>query len=141
MRAPGVVRLRDDRGQAIVEFALVAPLLLLLIMGIVEFGRAWNAHQVITDAAREGARYVVIDNPLVTVDSARTVIENALGRAGLDPNVTGVVIDITEGVNTGDPSIVNITYPWQFRFLGPLLGWALADATIELKTSFVMRTE
>ena len=47
---------RDDGGQALVEFALIMPFLLLFLVGIVEFGRAWNQHQVITDAAREGAR-------------------------------------------------------------------------------------
>ena len=47
---------RDGRGQALVELALILPILLMLLLGIFEFGRAWNTKQVITDAAREGAR-------------------------------------------------------------------------------------
>lgn len=51
---------RDERGGAMVEFALVVPLLLVLLMGIIEFGRVWNTEHVMTDAAREGARRAVV---------------------------------------------------------------------------------
>ena len=51
---------RDERGQALVEFALILPIILLLVVGMLEFARAWNLHQVMTDAAREGARRAVI---------------------------------------------------------------------------------
>ncbi len=47
------MRLRQDtRGQAMVEFALVLPLLLILLIGVFEFGRAWNVYHAVTDAAR-----------------------------------------------------------------------------------------
>lgn len=48
---------REDRGQALVELALVSVLLLLLLLGVVDFGRAFNNYIIITNAAREGARY------------------------------------------------------------------------------------
>ena len=48
------------RGQALVEFALVLPLVLLLVVGMLEFARAWNLHQTMTDAVREGARRAVL---------------------------------------------------------------------------------
>jgi Flp pilus assembly protein TadG len=59
------VRARDcaDSGQALVEFALVAPLLLLLILGMVDFARAWSAYEIITYQARQGARMAVVDDP------------------------------------------------------------------------------
>jgi Flp pilus assembly protein TadG len=47
---------RPRRGQALIEFALILPVILLLVVGMLEFARAWNLHQVMTDAAREGAR-------------------------------------------------------------------------------------
>ena len=50
---------RGRKGQALAEFALILPVLFLLIAGIIEFGRAWNIKQAVTDAAREGARYTV----------------------------------------------------------------------------------
>ena len=51
---------RTRRGQALVEFALILPILMILLMGIIEFGRAWNVKQVLTDASREGARLAVV---------------------------------------------------------------------------------
>jgi Flp pilus assembly protein TadG len=50
----------NDRGQAVVEFALVLPFLLLLALGVVEFGRAWMTMNILTSAAREGARIAAI---------------------------------------------------------------------------------
>ena len=58
-RRPGRGR-SCDRGQSLVEMAVVLPVLLLLIIGMVEFARAWMFQQVITNIAREGARLAVI---------------------------------------------------------------------------------
>ena len=49
-----------DRGQALVEFALVAPMLVLLLLSIIEFGRAVYYVQMLDNAAREGARYAIV---------------------------------------------------------------------------------
>ena len=49
-----------ESGAALVEFAIIAPLLLLLVFGIIEFGRAYNAQNSLTHAAREGAREYAI---------------------------------------------------------------------------------
>jgi hypothetical protein len=54
----------NRRGQALVEFALVLPLILLLVVGMLEFARAWNLHQTLTDAVREGARRALIHDLL-----------------------------------------------------------------------------
>ena len=50
----------NEKGQSLVEFAIVVPLLLLLVIGIAEFGRAWMARNVLTGAAREAVRAVVV---------------------------------------------------------------------------------
>ena len=47
-------------GQALAEMALILPILLLLVFGLIEFGTAWRDYQVITNAAREGARWSVV---------------------------------------------------------------------------------
>jgi Flp pilus assembly protein TadG len=69
-----------EDGQALVEFALIMPFLLLFLVGIVEFGRAWNEHDALTDATREGARQAAVydDAGLVTVDSIDNVIKRVL---------------------------------------------------------------
>lgn len=51
---------RDDRGAAAVEFALVMPLLLVLVFGIIDFGRMWNMQIDLTQAAREAVRVEAI---------------------------------------------------------------------------------
>jgi Flp pilus assembly protein TadG len=56
----GVSRTRSERGAALIEMALTLPLLLLVTMGAVEFGRAYQHWQVLTNAAREGARIAVL---------------------------------------------------------------------------------
>src|SRR5688572_3840437 len=67
----GMTRLiRNQRGQATVEFALILPLLLLLVLGVIEFGKAWNLAQMATDAVREGTRQCVLaDNTKYTQDN------------------------------------------------------------------------
>jgi len=67
---PCLRHLRDERGAAAVEFALVLPLLLLLIFGLMEFGRLYNVQISLSNAAREGARTMAIDNDPVAARSA-----------------------------------------------------------------------
>ncbi len=50
----------DERGQALVELAIALPLLILILMGIFEFGRAFYTYQVVTNASREGARVAAL---------------------------------------------------------------------------------
>jgi len=128
-------------GQALVEFALVVPLLLVLVLGVVEFGRAWNAYQVITDAAREATRTAVVDNK-VTEDSVKAVVKQALARAAMDPTSASTTIDLTGfGGPRGDPTTVHVSYLYEFTFLRPLIGWTGAQARVTLKTAFTMRNE
>jgi Flp pilus assembly protein TadG len=126
----------------LVEFALVVPLLLILVLGIVEFGRAWNAYQVITDAAREAARTAVVDNANVTADSVTAVVQEAMGRAALDTTSASTTINLTgfRG-GRGNPTTVYVSYLYEFAFLRPLIGWTGAQAQVTLKTSFTMRNE
>lgn len=131
---------RGRSGQALVEFALVVPLLLVLVLGVVEFGRAWNVYQVITDAAREAARTAVVDNPLITEDSVRGVVRHALGRAGLDPADAVTELVGIDG-DRGTPATVSIRYPYDFVFLRPFTGWLDVEGLVTLKTTFSMRNE
>ena len=65
---------RGRQGQAAVEFALVLPVLLLLMVGVLEFARAWNLHQTLTDAVREGARRALLARD---TDTGVTIQEEA----------------------------------------------------------------
>ena len=123
-----------------VEFALVVPILLLLIVGLVEFARAWNTQQVLTDAAREALRNSVVANPNFTYDALLGQIDQALVRANLDPDNAQVSVEGWKA-GTGTPARIRIDYRYTFGFFGPLIGWATDDRSLALSTSFVMRNE
>jgi Flp pilus assembly protein TadG len=131
---------RADEGQALVEFALIVPFLLVFLVGIVEFGRAWNLHQVLTDAAREGARKAVVHDPTITLDSVNNVVKQAIATAGANP--TSATITVT-GLDdaTGDPATVEVAMPYQFIFFGALKKWTTGESTVTLRTRFTMRNE
>ena len=129
---------RRDRGQALVEFALVAPILLFLLLGIVDMARAWNSFQVLTDAGREGARRSVVDNGS-TVQEVRDVIKQAAARAGLV--VTDADITVAEGAGRGDPTTVTVQYGHELKWVGWALGLVGADRTINFNVVSTMRRE
>src|SRR5579859_3625853 len=68
-----------ERGAAAVEFALVLPVLLVLVMGIIDFGRVFSAQQTLTYAARSGARVMVLQN---STTAAITAAQNAASPLG-----------------------------------------------------------
>ena len=61
---------RDDRGVTAVEFAIILPLLLMLVFGIVEFGRAYQARLTVTHAAREGVRVLAVTEDQTAAENA-----------------------------------------------------------------------
>lgn len=100
----------SERGATAVEFALLLPLLLLLVFGIIDFGRAINAQITLTQAARTGARLEALGQP--NVASATRAAATGLSPVGVaetpcPPNATQT--------NT---AIVTATYP--FHFVTPL---------------------
>ena len=127
-----------EDGQALVEFALIMPFLLLFLVGIIEFGRAWNEHEVLTDATREGARQAAVFDPAITEDSIRNVITNALAASNITAD--SIVLNNWDG-GTGSPLTVHVVVPYRFVFFGALAGWATGDRDILLKSTFTMRNE
>jgi Flp pilus assembly protein TadG len=144
--------LRDQRGQALAEFALVLPLILFFIAGVVEMGRAWNIKQAVTDAAREGARYVVVkDEAIPTLADVQSKIEERLALAGVTASTIGfssadpacsVVADCFHSeTGYGKEMTVSVATQFQMGLMGALLGWAGVPAAIEISTTATMRNE
>ena len=131
---------RSEDGQALVEFAMVVPVLLLLILGLVEFSRAWNTKQVLTDTAREALRSSVVADPDFTYEEMRQMIDDALTRASLDPQRAEVSVEGWK-TGTGSPAQIRIDYDYDLGFFASIAGWASGDRTLALSTSFVMRNE
>jgi len=131
---------RCERGQALVEFALVAPLLLLIILGMVDFARAWSAYEAITYQARMGARMAVVDNPGTTEADVIQAIQDGLGRASLDASAATITITGFRA-GRGTPMQVQIDYPHSLMFAGRFLDWLAGSEDLVLSTQFVMRNE
>src|SRR5215216_3017435 len=130
---------RNQRGQALTEFALVMPILFLLIAGIIEFGRAWNIKQAVTDAAREGARYAVVqDDDIKTTDDVKAKIEERLALSAVD----AATIEFSGDFHVaGSETTVTVSTQHQMGFVGVLLGWAGAPASVTISTQATMRNE
>lgn len=131
---------RDERGQALVEFALVAPLLLLLLLGIVDFARAWSAYEVITYQARQGTRMAVVDDAATTEADVVQAIRDGLSRASLNPDDATIAITGFRA-GRGTPASVQIDYPYSLVFAGRFLDWLTGSEDLVLSTQFVMRNE
>ncbi|MBT8489046.1 MAG: pilus assembly protein [Gemmatimonadetes bacterium] len=129
-----------EGGQALVEFALVAPLILLLILGMVDFARAWSAYEVITFQARMGARMAVVDDPSITEADVRQAIEDGLAQGNLDPSQATIGITGFRA-GRGTPAQVQIDYPFSLAFVGRFLDWLTGSENLVLTTQFVMRNE
>jgi Flp pilus assembly protein TadG len=86
---------KDERGAAAVEFALILPVLLLILIGIIEFSLAFNAQLSLNQAAREGARNMAIHNDTALAASAAS---NAAGR--LDPGTVSASFAVSGGGTT-----------------------------------------
>lgn len=122
-------RSRSQRqgGSNLVEAALVIPLLILLLIGVADLGRAYQTHITLLNAAREGARYAVRDSDPVAI-AQRVVAEAALSRIPLEP---GMVTIIHGGA--GNPVEVRVAYPYNM-FIGHFIG--LGPLTIRAQATF-----
>lgn len=126
---------KHTRGQSLIEFALVIPLLLLLMVGIMEFSRAWMAKNILTGAAREAARIAVVPPPGGSVADGYNRGNEVLASAGL----SGATISIDPGVGAHGTVIATASYSFPVTVVGFIPG--LASATIPLSSTTTMRRE
>lgn len=129
-----VSKLRESRGNAVVEMALVLPILLLLVFGITEFGRAWMTMNILQTASREGARLAVVTGPDEAAVIARaTAVCNAAAIEPTDVNVVGPDAD-------DDERKVTVTVTADFNVVtGKVLD--VFQGTIPLAAQTTMRHE
>jgi Flp pilus assembly protein TadG len=143
-----ILRIRRERGAAMLETALVMPLVLLVCVGIFEFGRAYQTWQVLTNAAREGARVAVLPGAKVGTITERVKVYMVSGQLpkaqSAEVAVAPVTLDLGGGA-TAAASSVTVSYPFEFMVLQPIAQLVVkgskAGAPLTMGATAVMRIE
>src|SRR3982751_109523 len=109
---------KNERGAALLETAITIPMILMVCIGIFEFGRAYQTWQVLTNAAREGARVAVLPGSTSSAVDARVrqYLTSGALPAPASAGVAGTAgtVDIGTGAAGAPTSIVTVTYPFSF---------------------------
>ena len=121
-------RIRDEQGQTMAEFAIVLPILIVLLFGIVQFGILFNNYVTLTDAARAGARAAAVSrqsgDPTGTATAAVRSSANDLNQAKLG-------VSVSSAWTPGSQVTVTATYPYAIS----LLGWVVTSGSLTTKTT------
>ena len=106
---------REETGQTLVEFALVAPLLLIILFGIIQFGIAFKHSIALTDAVRTGARKATVSRTAADPVSAT---QSAVLGAASDLDGSKVKVTVSSSWTPGANVTVSATYPYAINILG-----------------------
>lgn len=126
--------LKNEKGQSLIEFAILLPLLLLLLMGILEFGLMLNAYLSINNSAREGARLGIVDGSNLEISELITNLSSNLNTENLVVNI----IPLEGSRKSGDTLTVEIIY--NYKVIIPIISNILNDVVV-LKAKTSMRME
>ena len=127
-------RIRGQRGQTLVESALVIIVLLCTLLGIIDFGQVLFFHQTLVERARAGVRWAAVQNPIVTGDVQNYVIYN--NSAGTGTPILGsltssnVVVTQTGQVGCDDSRVTVQIVNYPFQFFAPYLAKTFVNKPI-----------
>lgn len=138
-RAPENLRAgRREKAQGLVEFALVVPILLILAMGVIDFGWGLRAYITITNSSREGARLGVT---CATDTDIKNQVASSSSGLVTAAGVTVVSNPCKNGGKTGDPVTVKVTYDYKYITpLGALMSLS-NTSTLRMTSTTTMRSE
>lgn len=128
-----------DRGAAAVELALLLPMLLLIVFGVIDFGRAFNAQVTLTQAAREGGRLAALGQPDGDV-TART----QTAATGLNPVTVGITGCAPGAGPTADATVVaghTFTFVTPVGAIAALMGGGGFGGPLDLTANGVLPCE
>lgn len=145
-------QLKSERGAELIEFALILPLLLLIMLGIVDFGFMFQRYEVLTNAAREGARVAVLPGYTTADAMARACAYVETGGLPVtgdcpDPDNPDIsVADVTIPMPVGaalEGRSVTVTFTHTYMFVGPIAGLfsGTFTNTFPITSVAVMRNE
>jgi Flp pilus assembly protein TadG len=125
---------RSERGQSLVEFAMVLPLFLIIVFGIVDFGRAYSAYVQLNNGAREGARYGAVGKSSSEIQARVRAVTSGLNQGDLAISVSGA--QGTKG------STITVSTVYDFDFITPIGSFiAGLGSSFNLDASSQMRIE
>ena len=123
---------RSENGQAIVEFALVLPILMAILLGIIQFGIVFNNYITLTDATRAGARKAAVSRFLNDNGaSAKQAVQDS--ASGLNISVLTPTISVTSSPDWNTPGgvvTVSASYPYNLN----ILGWTVVSGNLNSTT-------
>ena len=136
------MKFNNKNGTAIVEFAIVLPVLLLILMGIIEFSLVLYDKAVLTNASREGARAgIVSQNPRVNNSEIRDVVRNycstfliTWGADILEDGDITISPDSRDGLPFGNDLTVTVNYRYDFLVLPSFMTTALGPINLVAQT-------
>jgi hypothetical protein len=136
--------LRSERGAELIEMAVVTPLLLLLVMGIVDFGFLFQRYVVLTNAAVEGARVATL--PGYSAADAEARVEAYASDGGVPGDVTAAVVPVAlpaTGGGTWPGMEVTVTHLYTLQYIAPIitLVGGTSAASITLTARSTMRSQ
>ena len=122
-------RKNGEKGQALVEFALLVPLFLILLFGIVDFGMGFYSWITVTNSAREGARVGAVHPPLDVASSPcfgkasldQCIQDRVLDSAGLADQATKMTVTVTNAEGQSGESVV-VKVDYDYDLITPLAG-------------------
>lgn len=127
---------KNENGQSLVEFALITPLVIFILLAVIEYGWMLNAKITLTSAAREGARVAAVTNKNPETKALNAVKESVQGLSGLTISDSGVVYIIEEDVGNNIRNVViDVT-----ATMNPLIGLYITGP-ITMEAIAVMRLE
>jgi Flp pilus assembly protein TadG len=127
MKTRSANRRRGERGAVAVELALVLPLLMVLVFGVIDFGRLFNAQVTLTQAAREGSRVAAVCAN-ASPPNCGTVTSRTMAAA---PNLDGMTVDVEQLCPAGLDAVVTVEWTMTFsNVLGLIPGFPTTSKTL-----------
>jgi len=121
----------SEQGQTAVEFALVVPFIVALLLAVIQFAVAFHNYVTLTDAARAGARKAIVARfGTGTFDDAKQAVKDAAGSLDQSQLSQPGAIDISDpaGMTSGSTVTVTVKYPYTISI--PLLGMTVSSGTL-----------
>ncbi len=118
------MRRLNERGAVAAEFALLLPVILLILFGTIEFGMIMYSREVITNASREGARAGIVQvSPKPTAGAITTIATTYLTGTGIKPADVTITVTGAGGVNPATLTVqATYRYPWLIPYIPTVLG-------------------